>query len=159
MERFALEFTRSNDMIYRGFMPEAVRTMKQYNWPGNIRELKNFVESILVLERGERITGEMVERKLHPSIESNIHNPLLPVLVGQSTDQAEKDIILRQLFLLRQDVEIIKKIMSNQVLDHDQMQNINDPFKIHPDYFFWTHGFSVFLEYGQFHQGTLCPYP
>jgi len=133
VERFALEFTRSNDMIYRGFMPEAVRIMKQYNWPGNIRELKNFVESILVLERGERITGEMVERKLHPSIESNIHNPLLPVLVGQSTDQAEKDIILRQLFLLRQDVEIIKKIMSNQVLDHDQMQNINDPFKIHPD--------------------------
>ena len=133
VERFALEFTRSNDMIYRGFMPEAVRIMKQYNWPGNIRELKNFVESILVLERGERITGEMVERKLHPSIESNIHNPLLPVLVGQSTDQAEKDIILRQLFLLRQDVEIIKKIMSNQGMDHDQMQNINDPFKIHPD--------------------------
>ena len=133
VERFALEFTRSNDMIYRGFMPEAVRIMKQYNWPGNIRELKNFVESILVLERGERITGEMVERNLHPSIEPNIQNPLLPVLVGQSTDQAEKDIILRQLFLLRQDVEIIKKIMSNQVLDHDQMQNINDPFKIHPD--------------------------
>ena len=133
VERFALEFTRSNDMIYRGFMPEAVRIMKQYNWPGNIRELKNFVESILVLERGERITGEMVERNLHPSIKPNIQNPLLPVLVGQSTDQAEKDIILRQLFLLRQDVEIIKKIMSNQVLDHDQMQNINDPFKIHPD--------------------------
>ncbi|MDP7565965.1 MAG: sigma-54 dependent transcriptional regulator, partial [Candidatus Marinimicrobia bacterium] len=44
VERFALEFTRSNDIPYRGFMPEAIRRMKQYDWPGNVRELKNFVE-------------------------------------------------------------------------------------------------------------------
>ena len=44
VERFALEFTRSNDLIYRGFMPDAIKTMKKYEWPGNIRELKNFVE-------------------------------------------------------------------------------------------------------------------
>ena len=54
VERFALEFTRSNEILYRGFMPEAIRIMKQYNWPGNIRELKNFVEKIMVLEKGER---------------------------------------------------------------------------------------------------------
>ena len=56
VERFALEFTRSNDLLYRGFMPDAVRRLKQYGWPGNVRELKNFTEKILVLERGERIT-------------------------------------------------------------------------------------------------------
>ena len=44
VERFALEFTRSNDILYRGFMPDAVRVLKQYEWPGNVRELKNFVE-------------------------------------------------------------------------------------------------------------------
>ena len=44
VERFALEFTRSNDFLYRGFMPEAVRVLKQYEWPGNVRELKNFVK-------------------------------------------------------------------------------------------------------------------
>ena len=47
VERFALEFTRSNDFLYRGFMPEAVRVLKQYEWPGNVRELKNFVEKII----------------------------------------------------------------------------------------------------------------
>ena len=30
IEWFALEFTRSNDILYRGFMPDAVRIMKQY---------------------------------------------------------------------------------------------------------------------------------
>ena len=74
VERFALEFTRTNDIVYRGFMPEAIRLMKQYNWPGNVRELKNFVESILVLEKGERVTSEMVERKLRPSLETTLQD-------------------------------------------------------------------------------------
>ena len=29
VERFALEFTRNNDMVYRGFVPEAIRYMKK----------------------------------------------------------------------------------------------------------------------------------
>ena len=37
VERFALEFTRTNDIVYRGFMPEAIRLMKQYNCAGNVR--------------------------------------------------------------------------------------------------------------------------
>ena len=51
-------------MLYRGFVPEAIRSMKSHLWKGNIRELKNFVESIIVLEKGERITSEMVEMQL-----------------------------------------------------------------------------------------------
>ncbi|GIS57198.1 MAG: hypothetical protein CM1200mP1_11360 [Candidatus Neomarinimicrobiota bacterium] len=35
-------------------MPEAIRSLKNHNWNGNVRELKKFVESILVLEKGER---------------------------------------------------------------------------------------------------------
>ncbi len=110
VERFALEFTRSNDIPYRGFMPEAIRRMKHYDWPGNVRELKNFVESILVMEKGERITVEMVELKLGIS-QPIIQNQNLPVLVQQSPEQAERELILRQLLLLRQDVETIKAMM------------------------------------------------
>ena len=110
VERFALEFTRSNDIPYRGFMPEAIRRMKQYDWPGNVRELKNFVESILVMEKGERITVEMVEHKLGMS-QSMGQNQNLPMLIQQSPEQAERELILRQLLLLRQDVETIKAMM------------------------------------------------
>ena len=48
VERFALEFTRENDIPYRGFIPEAIRFMKNYNWPGNVRELRNLVERISI---------------------------------------------------------------------------------------------------------------
>ena len=112
VERFALEFTRNNDMIYRGFMPEAIRSLKNHNWNGNVRELKNFVESILVLEKGERITLEMVENHLGTSTSGSPNNPALPVVMSQPTESAERDLILRQLFLLRQDVEFLKQLAS-----------------------------------------------
>jgi len=112
VERFALEFTRNNDMIYRGFVPDAIRYMKNYQWKGNVRQLKNFVESIIVLEKGERITGEMVEAQLGKKQIDGLKNEALPVLTSQPADTAERELILRQLFLLRQDVEFLKQLAS-----------------------------------------------
>ena len=137
VERFALEFTRSNEILYRGFMPDAVRIMKQYDWPGNVRELKNFVEKIMVLEKGERITSEMVSRELEDVLDEPILDNLkLPIAVNKTTDQAEIDIILRQLFSLKQDTEIIRTILSsdnndtsilsvNPIIQNDNLKIIN----------------------------------
>ena len=112
VERFALEFTRNNDMAYRGFVPDAIRHMKNHEWKGNIRELKNFVESIIVLEKGERITADMVESQLGKNQANHLKNDALPVLTNQTAGTAERELILRQLFLLRQDVEFLKQLAS-----------------------------------------------
>ena len=114
VERFALEFTRSNEIRYRGFMPDAIRVMKQYDWPGNVRELKNFVEKIMVLEKGERITADMVNRELTDVINDPfMENDRLPIPINKTSEQAEIDIILRQLFSLKQDTELIRAILSS----------------------------------------------
>ena len=120
VERFALEFTRSNDMVYRGFMPEAIRAMKNHPWKGNVRELKNFVDSIIVLEKGERITVEMVEKQMgvNPNETSNL---ALPVVMQQPPEAAERELILRQLFLLRQDVEFLKQLATQGPMVSDQV--------------------------------------
>tara|TARA_Y100000766_G_scaffold46024_1_gene36219 strand:- start:6682 stop:7878 length:1197 start_codon:yes stop_codon:yes gene_type:complete len=124
VERFALEFTRNNDMIYRGFVPDAIRYMKNYQWKGNVRQLKNFVESIIVLEKGERITGEMVEAQLGKKQIDGLKNEALPVVTSQPADTAERELILRQLFLLRQDVEFLKQIASPS---QSTIGNVNPP--------------------------------
>ena len=121
VERFALEFTRANDIVYRGFMPEAIRMMKTKPWKGNIRELKNFVESIIVLEKGERITVEMVERHLGVEIKEMTPNSALPMLMNQPPEAAERELILRQLFLLRQDVEYLKQFATEGSIISNQM--------------------------------------
>ena len=67
-------------------MPEAIKVLKKQEWNGNIRELKNFVESILVLEKGQRISPDMVEIHLNIS-KSEKKNTSLPVLSYHSNDK------------------------------------------------------------------------
>lgn len=112
VDRFALQFSRTNNIKYKGFTPEAIKALQRANWPGNIRELRNFVESILILQKGERITGELVEQQLeNENLASFSGNPSLPVIVRQDPDQAERELILRQLLFLRQDIEEIKLML------------------------------------------------
>ena len=123
VERFALEFTRSNDIRYRGFLPDAVRMLKQYDWPGNIRELKHFVEKILVLERGERITSEMVQKEMSKVYNTERISNSLPVIVNNESNKAEIDLMLRQLFLLKQDTEIIQKLLVGRSMPTNHSEN------------------------------------
>ena len=80
--------------------------MKRYAWPGNVRELKNVVESLLVMNRGERITDVMVAKQL--KLDTFHASSSLPVLVDADSDKVERELILKQLLFLRQDVNEIK---------------------------------------------------
>ena len=114
-ERFALLFSRSNDIVFRGFSSDAIRVMKQYDWPGNIRELRNFVESVILLEKGNKISSEMVLKHLEPMVGGTSSN--LPVPVDKSSGQAERELILQQLLFLRQDMREIKGLFSEGQID------------------------------------------
>ena len=135
VERFALQFTRTNKIKYKGFTPEAIKVMHKFDWPGNVRELRNFVESVLTLEKGERITAEIVEKQLRDeNIVEFSDNPALPVVVNQHPDQAERELILRQLLFLRQDIEELKLILKDSNFSMlNSSNNINENFanKIH----------------------------
>ena len=139
VERFALQFTRTNKIKYKGFTPEAIKAIQKFDWPGNVRELRNFVESILILEKGERITAEIIEKQLQSEkmIEFS-DNPALPVVVNQNPDQAERELILRQLLFLRQDIEELKLMLKQSDFSILNLpRNIDENFsnKIHDDEF------------------------
>ena len=139
VERFALQFSRTNKIKYKGFTPEAIKAIQKFDWPGNVRELRNFVESILILEKGERITAEIIEKQLQSEkmIEFS-DNPALPVVVNQNPDQAERELILRQLLFLRQDIEELKLMLKQSDFSILNLpRNINENFsnKIHDDEF------------------------
>ena len=129
VDRFALQFSRTNNIKYKGFTPEAIKTMHQFSWPGNIRELRNFVESILILQKGERITADMIENQLLDEDDTPIKNDSLPVVINRDPDQAERELILRQLLYLRQDIEELKLMMKESNFSElNSMRNINPNF-------------------------------
>ena len=109
IERFGLEFTDKNDINFKGFSSDAISILKKYNWPGNIRELKNTVESLLVINKGERINSEMVKNQLNINEFDFNENSIIPV--NEKSDKIERELILKQLLFLRQDINEIKKYL------------------------------------------------
>ena len=121
VERFSLEFTAKNDIPYKGFDKDAVAQLETYQWPGNVRELKNGVENLLVMNKGERITLDKVMDKL--KIETFSSNTSLPIHVNMETDQVERELILKQLLFLRQDINDVKQLILGQESDKDKDVN------------------------------------
>ena len=109
IERFGLEFTAKNDIPFKGFTPDAIQVMKKFSWPGNVRELKNTVESLIVMNKGERINPDMV--KLSLGINDYNTESSLPVFTNADSDKVERELILKQLLFLRQDVNDLKQIL------------------------------------------------
>lgn len=118
VEHFAEEFCRRNGIPNKGFTEEAYRELKRYNWPGNIRELRNFVESIVLLEKGNRIEAEHIRRYLHKDEMAGVEfgseeeaSNNLPVHLDKSVEEAERELILQQLFLMRKDLAELKAFL------------------------------------------------
>lgn len=56
LTHFIEEFSRENGVAPVTVEPGALRRLLGYRWPGNIRELRNFAENIVIMQRGNRIT-------------------------------------------------------------------------------------------------------
>ena len=58
--KFLIEFSEANGRGFQGFELKALGAMERYGWSGNVRELRNMVEQIVVLNDAERITLDLL---------------------------------------------------------------------------------------------------
>ena len=89
MSSFLDEFNRENGKNISGVDGRAKAAIFKYNWPGNIRELRNCMESAVVMCSGEEITLE----DLPPSVRCSSESDMLSLPLGITLDEAEKLII------------------------------------------------------------------
>ena len=134
IERFGLLFTAKNDIPFKGFAPEAINIMKEYNWPGNVRELKNTIESLLAINKGERIQEDMVVKYLKLDDSKDVFNNSLPVPINKESDAIERELILKQLLFLRQDVNDLKQLFNVKMGDStNNIQPTNNSLFVLPE--------------------------
>ncbi|MBE6382694.1 MAG: sigma-54-dependent Fis family transcriptional regulator [Lentisphaerae bacterium] len=55
VSRFVKEFSAANGGAVTGIDHEAMRALEAYDWPGNVRQLRNAVERMVVLSQGGRL--------------------------------------------------------------------------------------------------------
>ncbi|MBO4393699.1 MAG: sigma-54-dependent Fis family transcriptional regulator [Spirochaetales bacterium] len=87
---FLNEFCKENKKSIDGFSNEARSAMGAYDWPGNIRELRNCVESAVVMCR----TNQIELADLPPSVSRYHGTNSIEIELGSTMDDAEKKIIL-----------------------------------------------------------------
>jgi NtrC-family two-component system response regulator AlgB len=63
-ERLLAFFGRTRHHTFLGFTPEALQSLRQYHWPGNLRELRNVVERAAILCQAERVGIECLPENL-----------------------------------------------------------------------------------------------
>lgn len=93
MHSFLREFNIENKKNIKGFDKASKAAMIKYNWPGNIRELKNAVESAVVMCTGDEIKIEDLPRALRSQGEDKV----ITIPIGITMDEAEKIIIQENL--------------------------------------------------------------
>ncbi len=91
---FLKEFSEENEKKINGIDQKARLALYNYSWPGNIRELRNCLESAVVMCKGSVITVD----DMPSSIGSGSDEGAVRISIGTSMDEAEKEIIKATLF-------------------------------------------------------------
>lgn len=89
MTSFLREFNEENGKQIDGFTQKAQSVLYRYTWPGNIRELRNCIESAVVMTRDNLIDVD----DLPQNVTSGITDDHISIPIGVSMNEAEKEII------------------------------------------------------------------
>jgi DNA-binding NtrC family response regulator len=111
VEEFLRGTSEEHDLARAHITPEAMAILVDHDWPGNIRELRNLVESIVVMMPGRTISPADIPPSIGRGPRSNLPAPLVP-RSATATDEGTRpalEFIFRLLMQLRLDVEDLKR--------------------------------------------------
>ena len=109
----------------------AMEMLTNYPWPGNIRQLKNFVAQISVIEKERNISSETLDNY----IPHKIKDEKIPILFeGENSGElTEREILYKVLFDMKKDLTELKKItfdlMQEEVKTHKTSTKVFDDLK------------------------------
>jgi DNA-binding NtrC family response regulator len=108
VRRFIREFGKAHDRTFRGITPEAMQRLVTAPWPGNVRQLRNLIESMVVLAPGAEIRASDIPADI-------LEGPsLLPVRILRDQPGHELEFILRSLVELKLQVEELRRRLDDQ---------------------------------------------
>ena len=136
--KFAADFAEKYRTPTIRLTPDAVELINLYRWPGNIRQLRNLVEQLSVIETNREINRESLQHYI-PEIGASD----LPILYGKSNESVsensfnnEREIMYKLLFDMRNDLTNLKQLVSGIVesggtnslneADRQMLRKVND---------------------------------
>ena len=125
-KKFAADFAENYKTDPIELNSEAIEVLNNYHWPGNIRQLKNFVAQLSIIEKNREIDGDSLKYHL-PKNTSNV-----PTIYKDKSkeDLSEREILYKVLFDMKNDLTELKKITYNLIIDSPKNNLSNSELEI-----------------------------
>ena len=104
--KFAADFAEQYNTPPIRLTEDAITILKEYSWPGNIRQLRNFVAQLSVIEQERMITANKLKEQLPTPLASG----LVKFEDKNKADLSEREILYKVLFDMKRDLTELKKI-------------------------------------------------
>ncbi len=107
--RFSLDFAERYRMPEISLTTEALNMLENFEWPGNIRQLKNITEQLSIIEKNREIDPETLRKYLPDYMDKK-----LPAIIRGSDDRAfasDREILYKILFDMKNDMSDLKKLV------------------------------------------------
>ncbi|MDP3912296.1 MAG: sigma-54 dependent transcriptional regulator [Bacteroidota bacterium] len=113
--KFASDFAEKYRMPTIRLDNEAVGVLISYDWPGNVRQLKNITEQISIIEKERIIDAKTLQHYIPLQAGSKL--PALYRGLDEKTFASEREILYQILFDMKKDMNDLKKLV------HDMLEN------------------------------------
>ncbi len=104
----------------KGFSDGAVDLLLRYDWPGNVRQLRNFVARMGALHAREEVTTHAVEQFM---AEQGISQRQLPVPTGHTPEEAGHELIYRALISLGNEIRMLRDLITANLPSRTEFEN------------------------------------
>ena len=122
--KFAADFADQYNTPPIRLTDDALHVLQNYNWPGNIRQLRNFVAQLSVIETERMISSEKLQAQL-PNITTS---GIVKYEDKNKADLSEREILYKVLFDMKRDLTELKKITFDLIQKEGRteiMQSVN----------------------------------
>ena len=135
VDDFVRQTSEEHDLAPIIISPEAMAVLLDYDWPGNIRELRNLIESMVVMMPGRTIAPADIPPALRGGASRLLPSPPLPRGGDGGEEQGTRpalEFIFRMLLQLRMDVEDLKRGFEDYRERHADLGVPAIPFPFQP---------------------------
>ena len=128
-KKFASDFADQYNTEPIKLTEDAIKVLNEYHWPGNIRQLKNFVAQLSIIEKNRELDANSLKSHL-PDSKKNV-----PILYKDKSkeDLSEREILYKVLFDMKNDLTELKKITHNLIINSPENSILNSDLEIFDD--------------------------
>jgi len=129
VDYFANKIADANRMKYEGISDEAIRILQNLPWHGNVRELRNLIETIMVLEERSFIEADDVKHYIPPALSApsilinDPHSALVPYKNYQEPEKFELELIFRTLLEMKNEISDLKRYLYNMNINYEEIKD------------------------------------